>query len=87
MYVRCKYVTNSSSSNYTLQGALRKLKEAEHLLFNARSFNEQDGMHVIPEIELIVDTIQAQVRAYKKSVPASVPELLARVREGMYEKD
>jgi hypothetical protein len=87
MYVRHKYVTNSSSSNYTLQDALRKLKEAEHLLFNARSFNEQDGMHLIPEIELITDTIQAQIRAYKQGLPTSVPELLVRVRENMYEKD
>ena len=88
MFIRHKFVTNSSSSSYTLLDALRKLREAERLLMNARGFipDSDDGRYLIPDLEEVTADIRTQLTRYIDEQPTHIDEIMARVRKDMANK-
>jgi hypothetical protein len=79
MLYRCKFVTNSSSSSYVLQHAIEKLKEAQHFLFNARGYEDDDGRFLIPKLEELSKGIQEQIELYKEGKKTTANEVVVKL--------
>jgi hypothetical protein len=80
MICRQKFITNSSSSSYVIEDAVKMLKSARRLLRSAACYELDDGRGRIPELQELVKDVQAALQDYEDHKALPVEEFVKLVQ-------
>jgi hypothetical protein len=80
MLCRQKFITNSSSSSYVIEDAIKMLQAARRLLRSAACYDVDDGRHKIPELKELVNDVQIALQDYEDHKALPVEEFVKLVQ-------